>query len=58
MEQVYIQEVNKEILIVLDTNYPTKLSALQEASRVLQREIIRETQGRQYGSGANGNVSR
>ncbi len=41
MEQVYIQEVNKEILVVLHTNYPTKLSALQEAVRVLQREVLR-----------------
>lgn len=41
MESVHIKEANSEILIFLDCNFPTKLSALQEAVRVLQREVIR-----------------
>ncbi len=42
MESVYVKEVNKELWIDLGRNHPTKLSALQEGARVLQREIIRE----------------
>ncbi len=42
MESVYIKEVNKEIWIDLGRNHPTKLSALEEAARILQREVIRE----------------
>lgn len=41
MEQVKITEANSEVLVFLDINFPTKLSALQEAVRVLQREVIR-----------------
>ncbi len=42
MESVYVKEVNKELWIDLGRNHPTKLSALQEAARVIQREVIRE----------------
>ncbi len=42
MESVYVKEVNKELWIDLGRNHPTKLSALQEAARILQREVIRE----------------
>lgn len=42
MEQVHIREANSEILIFLDRHYSTKLSALEEAAKVLQREVIRE----------------
>ncbi len=42
METVYVKEVNKELWIDLGRNHPTKLSALEEAARVIQREVIRE----------------
>ena len=41
MEQVHIREVNGEIIIFLDRHYSTQLAALQEAVKVLQREVIR-----------------
>lgn len=41
MERVHIKEANSEILIFLDYNHSTKLSALKEAVRILQREVIR-----------------
>lgn len=43
MEQLHVKETNSEILIFLDKNYPTKLSALEEGARILQREVIRES---------------
>lgn len=42
MESVYVKEVNKELWIDLGRNHPTKLSALEEAAKILQREVIRE----------------
>ena len=42
METVYVKEVNKELWIDLGRNHPTKLSALEEAARVIQREVLRE----------------
>jgi hypothetical protein len=42
MEQVYIREVNGEVLILLDKHLPDKISTLEEAIRVLKVEIIRE----------------
>lgn len=41
MEQISVKEVNSEILIFLDRNFPDTLSALREAAKILQREIIR-----------------
>lgn len=42
MNQVYIQESRKEVLVVLDKHYPDKLTAMEEATKILQREVIRE----------------
>lgn len=42
MEQVKVSEVNSEVLIFLDKNHSTRLAALEEASRIIQREVIRE----------------
>lgn len=41
MEQISVREVNSEILIFLDRNLPDRLSALREAVKILQREVIR-----------------
>lgn len=41
MEQVHIREANGEIVIFLDKHYSTPLHALQEATKALQREVIR-----------------
>ncbi len=43
MESIKIRETNSEILIFLDRNMPTRLSALEEAIRILKVEAIRET---------------
>lgn len=42
MENYTIREVNSEIIVFLDYNHPTKLSALKAAARLLQAEVIRE----------------
>ncbi len=42
MEYYTIREVNSEILVFLDYNHPTKLSALKAAARLMQQEVIRE----------------
>ena len=42
MEQVHIRESRSEILVFLDKHMPDRLSALQEAARIIQREVIRE----------------
>lgn len=42
MEHYTIREVNSEILVFLDYNHPTRLSALKAAARLLQQEVIRE----------------
>lgn len=42
MEQVYIQEANSEILVMLDKHFSTRLSALEEAAKILAREVLRE----------------
>lgn len=44
MEQVYVKEANSEVLILIDRNMGDKINALEEASRILSREIIRERQ--------------
>lgn len=42
VEQIHVKEVNSEILIFLDYNHSTRLSALEEGARILQREVLRE----------------
>lgn len=39
---IVVREVNSEILIFLDNNRSTRLDALREATKILQREVIRE----------------
>jgi len=39
---IVVREVNSEILIFLDNNRSTRLDALKEAAKILQREVIRE----------------
>lgn len=42
MEQVQVREVNGEVVVFLDKHYSTRLAALEEATKALQREVIRE----------------
>lgn len=42
MEQVHVRESNSEVLIFIDRNVGDRLNALEEAVRILQREVIRE----------------
>lgn len=42
MDSITVREVNAEINIFLGRNCPTRLSALEEASKILQRELVRE----------------
>ena len=37
---IKIREVNSEVLVFLEQNYPTELSALREAAKILQREVL------------------
>ena len=46
MEQVYVKEANGEVWIALDKNMGSRLAALEEAVKVLQREVIRERTAR------------
>lgn len=39
---IVVREVNSEILIFLDNNRSTRLDALKEAAKILQREVLRE----------------
>lgn len=41
MEQVYIKESNSEVLICIDRNMGDKEHALEEAAKILQRELLR-----------------
>jgi hypothetical protein len=52
MESVHVKEANSEVLIFLDKNLGCKLFALEEASKAIQREIIRERD--KYGSKPTG----
>lgn len=45
MEQVKVREANGEVLVFLDRHMGDRLHALQEASKIIQREIIREQSG-------------
>lgn len=42
MNDIAIKEVNSEvhIIVFLNKNFPDKLSALREASKMLQREVM------------------
>lgn len=42
MEQIQVREARSEVLIFLDRHLPDRLTALEEAVRILQREVIRE----------------
>ena len=42
MDQVYVREAFGEVLIMLDRHVGDKLNALEEAKKILEREIIRE----------------
>lgn len=39
---ISVREANGEVVVFIGRNAPTKLAALEEASRMIQREIIRE----------------
>ncbi len=41
MEQVQVREANSEVLIFLDKFPGDRLNALKEASKILQREVLR-----------------
>lgn len=42
MNRIAIQETNSEvhIIVFLDKQYPDKLSAMDEASKILKREVM------------------
>lgn len=42
MNNIAIKEVNSEvhIIVFLDKNFPDKLSAMKEAAKMLQREVL------------------
>lgn len=42
MEQIHVKESRSEVLVFLDKHMPDRLSALKEAARILQCEVIRE----------------
>lgn len=42
MEDVKVSEANSEVLVFLNKNYSTRLAALEEATKALQREVLRE----------------
>jgi hypothetical protein len=42
MNQVYIREARSEVVVLLDKHMPDRLTAIEEASKILQREVIRE----------------
>lgn len=42
MESVHVRESNSEVLVFIDRNVGDRLHALEEAAKILAREIIRE----------------
>lgn len=42
MEQVYVREAASEVLVIIGRNTGCRLLALQEAAKIIQREVIRE----------------
>lgn len=41
MEQVHVREGNGEVLIFIDKHLPSPFEALKEASKIIQREVLR-----------------
>lgn len=37
---IVVREVNSEVLVFIDRNMPDELSALREAAKILQREVL------------------
>lgn len=37
---VKVREVNSEVLVFIERNMPDELSALREAAKILQREVL------------------
>ena len=42
MNQIYTREACSEVLVCLDKNMGSRLCAIEEAIRILQKEAIRE----------------
>lgn len=42
MEQVYVKEANSEVLVCIDRNMGDRYHAIEEAMKILQRELLRE----------------
>ncbi len=42
MEQVHVRESFSEVLVFIDRNTGNRLNALEEAAKILAREVIRE----------------
>lgn len=40
-EAVYIKEANSEVLVVIHKHCNTRLETLEEAAKVIQREVLR-----------------
>lgn len=52
MEQVHVREANSEVLVFIDRNMGSRLNALREAAKIIEREVIREA------SNPSGNIHR
>lgn len=42
MESVHVRESNSEVLVFIDRNMGSRLNALKEAAKIIQREVVRE----------------
>jgi len=42
MESIHIREANSEILIFLDKNMGSRLAALEEAAKIIGRQLLHE----------------
>lgn len=42
MESVHVRESNSEVLVFIDKNMGSRLNALREAAKIIQREVVRE----------------
>lgn len=42
MYQIYVKESRSEVLVCIDRHMPDRLTALKEAARILQVEVMRE----------------
>ena len=45
MEQIQVKEAYSEVLVFIDRNVGSRINALEEAYKILGREIIRERTG-------------